>query len=325
VGSDPGGETLTASFLEQAAELARQGNAFVLATVVWRREPSSGRPGAKALVLADGTVKGWLGGACAESTVIRESLEALHTGEPRLLFFGVDGEHVPDGVTFVPMACADEGAIEVYLEPVVPKPQVIVIGRTPAVETLASLARVLGWNPTIVDAGGSTLDHTTAVPVRTTLDLGTADSNTAIVVATQGHYYEQALEAALATDAAYVGLVASARRADSVRDLLRDRGIAETDLARVRAPAGLDLGSVTNEEIAVAVLAELVSLRAAGIFHPAVRVGEGPAEAIDPVCGMTVDVATAHHIAQHDGQTYYFCAAGCQRQFENNPTAFLAG
>jgi xanthine dehydrogenase accessory factor len=325
VGSDPGGEGLSASFLEQAAELARQGDAFVLATVVWRREPSSGRPGAKALVLADGTIKGWLGGACAEPTVIRTALEALQTGTPRLLFLGGDGEPVPEGVDTVPMACASEGALEVYLEPIVPKPRVIVVGRTPAVEALVSLARVLDWNAAIVDDRGSTLDHTTAVPVLTTLDLTGADSNTAIVVATQGHYDEEALEAALRTEAAYIGLVASAKRADSVRSLLRERGVADADLARVRAPAGLDLGSVANEEIAVAVLAELVSLRAAGVFRPAVRVSEAPVEAIDPVCGMTVDVTSGHHIAEYEGRTYFFCAAGCQRSFEKNPAAYLVG
>jgi xanthine dehydrogenase accessory factor len=325
VGSDPGGEGLTSTVLEQAADLERQGDAFVLATVVWRREPSSGRSGAKALVLPDGTLHGWLGGACAEPTVVRESLTALETGEPRLLYLGLPDEEVPAGGVSVPMSCASEGALQVYLEPVLPKPRVIVIGHTPAVETLASLTRVLGWSPTIVDDGGSSLDHTTAVPVRTTLDLASlgVGSNTAVVVATQGHYDEQALEAALATDAAYVGLVASAKRADSVRELLRDRGVSDAALARIHAPAGLDLGSIANEEIAVAVLAELVSQRAAGLFRPQLPPSAAPVQATDPVCGMTVDVASAHHVAEYQGQTYYFCAAGCKRQFEKNPGAFL--
>jgi xanthine dehydrogenase accessory factor len=324
VAGDPGGEDLSQSVLEQAADLARQGDAFVLATVVWRREPSSGRPGAKALVLPDGTVRGWLGGACAEPTVVRESLDALATGEPRLLFLGQASDGVPPGVTSVPMACASEGALEVYLEPVLPKPQVLVVGRSPAVDTLASLVRVLGWTVSIVDDGGAGADHPLGVLVTTSLDDLAADGNTAVVVATQGHYDEQALESALATDAAYVGLVASQKRADTVRSLLRERGVPEEALSRVRSPAGVDLGSLPNEEIGVAVLAELVSLRARGVFRPAVHRTAVPVEAIDPVCGMTVDVGTTHHRYAHEGRTYYFCAAGCRRQFEKDPAAFPA-
>jgi xanthine dehydrogenase accessory factor len=297
----------------------------VLATVVWRREPSSGRPGSKAIVLPDGTVRGWLGGACAEPTVVRESLQALETGEPRLLFLGDAEGVVPGGIVTVPMACASEGALEVYLEPVLPKPHVVVIGRSPAVDTLAALTWALGWHATIVDDGGTGTGHPTGVPVRTTLDLSPLriDGNTAVVVGTQGHYDEQALEAALATEAAYVGLIASAKRTEGVLAYLRDRGVAEEDLRRVRAPAGLDLGSVENPEIGVALLAELVSLRASGTFRPSVRRDAAPVEALDPVCGMTVDVASAHHLVEYDGQTYYFCASGCKRSFEKNPAAFL--
>jgi xanthine dehydrogenase accessory factor len=320
VAGDPGGGRLT-SVLEQAADLARRGDAFVLATVVWRREPSSGRPGAKALVLPDGSVRGWLGGACAEPTVVRESLQALRSGEPRLLFLGSPDDPVPPGVATVPMACASEGALEVYLEPVLPKPRVVVVGRTPAVDTLAILVQGLGWGATIVDDGGNGADHPSGIAVRTALEIE-ADSNTAVVVATQGHYDEEALQAALATEAPYIGLVASAKRAAMVRALLADRGVSEADVARVRAPAGLDLGSVANEEIAVALLAELVSLRAAGAFQPVLHRIAAPVQALDPVCGMTVQVSSAHHRFQHEGRTYYFCAAGCQREFERDPAAY---
>ncbi|MCW2610737.1 MAG: xanthine dehydrogenase accessory factor [Actinomycetota bacterium] len=296
----------------------------MLATVVWRREPSSGRPGAKALVLPDGTVRGWLGGACAEPTVVRESLHALETGAPKLLFLGsADGE-LPGDVVSVPMACASEGALEVYLEPVLPKPAVVVIGRSPAVDTLASLAGELGWRPTVVDDDGPGADHPAGIRVHASLELGAlgVDGNTAIVVATQGHYDEEALQAALDTDAAYVGLVASRKRTESVFALLRDRGVTAAALARVRAPAGLDLGSLANEEIAVAVLAELVSLRASGVFRPTVLRTAAPVEAVDPVCGMTVEVGSTHHRYAYEGTTYYFCAAGCRQRFEQDPSRY---
>jgi xanthine dehydrogenase accessory factor len=317
---------MTPELLSQAAELTRRREAFVLATVVWRRGPSSGKPGAAALVLPDGSVRGWLGGACAEPTVIRESLAALASGEPCLLVLGEAGEaRVPPGARSVPMACASEGALEVYLEPMLPPPHVVVIGRSPAAGTLASLARVLGWAATIVDDGGSTADRPDDVAVVTTLDLSKVevDAQTAVVVATQGHYDEDALEAALATGAGYVGLVASRARAAEVARLLEDRGVPPEAVARVQAPAGVDLGATDHEEIAVAVLAELVALRAAGRLNAGVEAVAAPAEAIDPVCGMTVDPLTTHHRAEHAGTRYYFCAAGCLARFESAPTAFV--
>jgi len=314
--------------LALAADTRRRGDAFVLATVVWRRGPSSGKQGYKALVFPDGAVVGWLGGACAEPTVVREAKQALQDGRPRLMFLGpadeLDGRF-REGVVLVPMACESEGALEVYLEPVLPPPHVVVIGRSPAVGTLASLARVLGWRATIVDDEDGPAHHPEGIPVRTGLDFTGLDvgPRAAVVVATQGHYDEQAVVAALATDAGYVGLVASRRRAEAVLGDLRDRGTAPEALQRVRAPAGLDLGEIEHHEIALAILAELVSRKAAGELRSGVT--PRPVEvAIDPVCGMEVDVATARHRTEHAGTDYLFCAAGCQRHFEADPAKFLA-
>jgi xanthine dehydrogenase accessory factor len=125
------------------------------------------------------------------------------------------------------------------------------------------------------------------------------------------------------TPARYVGLVASAKRAAGVVEWLRSRGASDEALARLRSPAGLDLGPVDHDEIAVAILAELVALRATGGFTEVIEVSQ-PETAIDPVCEMTVDVATARFVTEHAGATYYFCAAGCQRAFEANPENFLS-
>ena len=324
---------MTPQVLELAADLARRREPFVLATVVWRRGPSSGKPGATAMILPDGTVRGWLGGACAEPTVVRESLMALETGEPCLLAMGqADERPLPEGARSAPMACASEGALDVYLQPMLPPPHVVVVGRSPAVGTLASLARALGWAATIVDDGGVGADRADGVPVVTTLDLSKVgvDARTCIVVATQGHYDEDALEVALATEAGYVGLVASRSRAVEVSELLRHRGVEPGALARVQAPAGLDLGKIDHEEIAVAVLAELVAQRAAGrLAGPGPSEADGPAavaarlQSTDPVCGMIVDQGSTHHRAEHQGTTYGFCSAGCRQQFEADPDRYL--
>ncbi len=305
--------------LRLAAELSERGEAYALATVVWRRSPSSGQTGATALITRDRRIHGWLGGACAEPTVIREAMRMLEEGRSGLLFLGPPEElagQAREGVVTIPIACQSEGALEVFVEPVLPTPQLVAIGRSPAATALAGIARGLGWRTTVVDADAD--DGPRA------LEDVTVDGSTYVVVATQGHYDEDALERALATPAAYVGLVASKKRAEAVLGYLRDRGVDEDALARVHAPAGLDLGHLKTDEIGVAIVAEIVALRAAGELGAAVPAEAPRHEEIDPVCGMTVDVADARHRATHEGRTYYFCSAGCLDSFETDPARYLS-
>lgn len=288
----------------RAEQLRQMGKPFVLATVTWRRGPSSGKGGSKALIHPDGSLEGWIGGACARPTVVREAMTCLADGRPRLLLLGEDDTR--ENVVIVPMACASEGAMEVYLEPMLPAPDLRVIGSSPMTTILVALAGALGWRVESIDEPR----------------LEGATEATMVVVATQGSYDELAVEAALATPARYVGLVASEKRAASVRAWLQETGVTAEALTRMRAPAGLDLGPVDHEEISVAILAELVALKATGGFTETVTMTE-PETAIDPVCEMTVDIATARFTTEHEGTTYYFCAAGCQRAFEADPAAFL--
>lgn len=314
--------------LVEAVRLTEARQPFVLVSVIWRRGPSSGQQGSKALILGDGTVRGWMGGACAEPTVVAEAFGALGDGQPRLLFLGQPDElddRRHEGLVSVPMACESEGALEVYLEPMLPPPQVIAIGRSPGVDALAQMAGALGWTAVVIDDGGTPAEHAEPDLVRTKLDLTGlhVDAATAVVVATQGHYDDLALAAALETDAGYVGLVASPKRAATVLDYLRDRFDSDT-LARVSAPAGVDLGRVENTEIAVAILADLVTRRARGELSPADAEVAPREQATDPVCGMTVDVADAKYHTLHEGTDYWFCAPGCQTTFERDPAPFLA-
>jgi xanthine dehydrogenase accessory factor len=319
------------AILAEAAALSARGEPFVLATVVWRRSPSSGKAGATALITNDGRVRGWLGGACAEPTVVREARRALEEGTPRLLFLGPPEElagHEREGVVTVPIACQSEGAMEVHVEPVLPRPQIVAIGRSPAATALTAMAAALGWRSVAVDDGGDAADHPGTGLVVTTLDLAKAgvDGRSFVVVATQGHYDEAALEQALGTPATYIGLVASRKRAEGVLGYLKDRGASEDALARVHAPAGLDLGRIDSEEIAAAILAEIIHLKASDGLHGVATTETSPAdhEAIDPVCGMAVEVADARYRSVHDGQTYYFCSAGCLASFETDPASYVS-
>ena len=293
--------------MDVLAEVARQtgeGRAVALATVTWRQGFTSGKPGARAIIHPDGRVEGWLGGACARPAVVRHALEALADGEPRLLVLGVH-DHRP-GVVQVEMACTSEGAMEVYVEPMLPSPKLTVVGSSPAAEVLVDLAGRVGWRSELIADDP---------------DPATVGYGDAVVVATQGHFDETALEAALRSEAGYVGLVASSKRATEVMSWLRGRGVSEEAIVRVRAPAGLDLGATTHEEIAVSILAELVAWRAGGGARPVVSINP-PEVAIDPVCEMEVDVATARWVSEHAGKKYYFCAPGCQKAFEAEPARF---
>ena len=298
--------------LAEAAALSERGVAFALATVVWRRAPSSGQLGSKALILADGTMRGWLGGACAQPTVRREALASLNDGRTRLLLLGLPAEAADtfgEGVVVVPMECGSEGALVISLEPVLPAPLVVAVGQSPAVDTLAALVRSLGWRVAVVESAEALASQ----PI---------DSNAAVVVATQGHDDEAALQAALQTPAVYVGLIASRKRAATTLGYLRDRGVVEAELARVQAPAGLDLGSTDHREIAVAVLAELVARRARGELRASVA-GSEPQAAVDPVCGMTVEIAAVRWQTDHGGRRWYFCSPGCLHSFTADPGTFV--
>ena len=270
-----------ADVLIEAGRLAAEGKPYALATVLAVVRPASTRRGDRALVTPDGRVTGWIGGACSEPTVVREALRALADGESR--------------VARMEGGCASEGVVEVLIEPVLPAPSLAIVGESPAARTLAELAQVVGWR----------VRH------------DAVEGADAVVVATMGHGDEELLAAALAADAGYVGLVASARRAASVLSGLRDRGLPEEDVLRVRAPAGLDLGPSSQEEIAVAILAELVAWR-----HTRPDESPVPQEAVDPVCGMTVAVEAAAERLVHEGVTVVFCSAHCKARFEAEPDRY---
>jgi xanthine dehydrogenase accessory factor len=221
-------------------------------------------------------------------------------GRPRLVRVcrpGAAGE-VPEGVVVAETACASEGTVEVLIEPQLPDPLVAVLGESPAASTLADLARRIGWRVSDDPAGAD-----------------------AVVIATMGRDDNAALQAALASGAGYVGLVASARRGAAVLAELREGGLDEEALARVHSPAGLDLGPSSQEEIAVAILAELVAWRHR---RRTAAPAAARADALDPVCGMTVPVSAATETTVHAGVMYYFCGAGCRRRFEADPARYLS-
>ena len=315
--------------LEQAAALKARDKAFVLATVVACKPPTSAKPGSKAIVQPDGSFHGWVGGSCAQPLITQESLKALQDGQSRLAVLAPDPGAVDLGLeatVVIPLTCQSEGTLAIYLEPSLPRPELVVIGQSPMARSLAALGSNVGFRVTACDPLASAELFPDAESLELELDgvQGTAGPRTYVVVATAGHYDEEALEAALSGEAGYVGLVASRRRGKAVTDFLRGKGVCPGSLDGVKYPAGLDVGAETPEEIALSILTEIVQVMRAnpvGVeLGPAVEADD--AESIDPICSMTVKVATSRHVSKYNGSEVHFCSAGCKVRFEQEPERY---
>ena len=315
--------------LEQVATLKADGKPFVLATVVACKPPTSAKPGAKAIVQPDGSFYGWVGGSCAQPLVTQESLEALLDGEARLALLAPDPSDVDvglQGTVLIPMTCQSEGTLAIYLEPWLPKPELVVIGQSPMARSLVALGDRLGFSVSACDPSATGEMFPDAANLVNELGAlsGQIGPRSYVVVATMGHYDEEALEAALSGDAAYVGMVASPRRGRAVIDYLRGKGVPDEVLDRVKYPAGLDIGAETPEEIALSILTEVVQrMRAAGqgvsLEAAAAEVAAAETESIDPICNMTVMVADSRYHSSYNGTMFHFCCLSCKETFEQAP------
>ena len=305
------------SVSDRAAELARSRVPFVQATVVRAQRPASAHAGDTALIRADGVIDGFVGGTCAESSVREYGLMTLSTREPLLLRIvpdivpGSDAAGAEEGAVTVANPCLSGGSVEIFLEPRVPAPRVLVVGDSPIAEALAALAGPLGFAVELVSGEQAT----------------PAADDAALVVASHGRGEEPALTAALRLGVPYVGLIASRIRGAAV---LASLDVSDEQRFRVRTPAGLDIGARTAAEIALSVLAQIVAERRAAERRAADRGGPSaagpaaPARAVDPVCGMTVAAVDASPHAEVDGRTTWFCCAGCREAFLADPARYVA-
>lgn len=308
--------------LELASRLAARGERFALVTVVRREPPSSARVGDAALVTAGGEVQGWVGGGCTRSTLLREALRAIADGEARLLSLSPDPatEQRP-GLVALPMTCKSGGTVDLYVEPVLPSLRVVVFGVTPVAHAFARIADAMGYRVDVVDptAAASDFPETTRVVADVSSEQIPAEAS--VLVATMDERDLDAIEAAVGLKPAYLGVVASRKRFAELREALEARGVSRDAVEKIFAPAGLDIGARTPEEIALSVLAQIVERHR----HKARTETKPPAEreeareAIDPVCGMTVATAGAQHVAELNGSRYYFCCGGCRARFLGDP------
>ena len=284
--------------LQMARELNQRGEAHALVTVVRAVAPTSAYVGAQAIVLADGTLRGWIGGGCTQDVVIEAARTAIKTGRPKLIRIANDRLSSDDAQDLEqhPLPCASNGSVELFIHPYRLGAALCVLGSTPAADEARFFADHLGIR--LVDA-----------PALASV----------VLVATQGQGDETALESALRSPAAHVLMIASRRKAQRMRELMQSRGVGESRIARLQAPAGQDVGAQTPAEIAlVAVAAVLGLLRGADLnAAPSVRF-------VNPVCGTEVDTASAKHVELFEGTSYYFCCDGCWESFRVDPVKYAS-
>jgi xanthine dehydrogenase accessory factor len=318
-------------FLKKSTELTAKGEVFAVATVVRCQAPSSGKQGDRAIVHADGQITGWIGGGCAQPVVVKEALKAIKDGKPRMVRISPSSDlnGSEEGVVDYTMTCHSGGALDIYIEPVLPRTQVVILGRSPVALTLARLSEVLGYRVVVV-AEHLQKDMSGDVELIEDKDFRVEQAKITgesfVVVSTQGEGDEEALEQGLRSPASYVAFVASKTKAGKVFEFLRGKAVAQARLDQVHAPAGLNIAATSPEEIAVSILAEIIKVR-----HSQTQAAAGKkssqllpvlnSEAKDPICGMMVDTAKAKYKSEHEGKWVYFCCAGCKDSFDREHLA----
>lgn len=328
--------------LERMFQLRSEGKRFAIATVISRKAPVSSHLGDKAIVLEDGTLEGFIGGACSRDIIKKQALEVINRERPRLVRISPDPvplqavQHHDE--ICVPMTCVSEGAIDVYIEPQLEKTYLLIIGASPIAIALAKQGKLQDYEVTIAceDAERATLGFGLGGAQVSLIDLKdlehwletlpTARQNLfEAVIASMGHYDEHALTLVARAKPRYLGLVASRKRGASVLAFVKDTLTADM-LANIRNPAGLDISAKTPNEVAISILAEMIQLRRSHAQTEA-KLEAWPTlqnqEAFDPVCGMTVNIATAKHTYEFNGVSYYFCCPHCRKRFIDNPDKYL--
>lgn len=321
---------MRSDLLKLAAGLSAREERFAIVTVVRREPPSSARVGDAALITESGEYHGWSGGGCTRSTVLSEARRAIADGEPRLLSLSPDaGAGQRPGLVRLPMTCESGGTVEIYVEPVLPAPRLLLFGNGPTVRVLARIGEAMGYRVDVVDPASDIADFPGAERVVPSMAPLEVPRGAHVLVATMGEGDLEAIDAVAARSPAYLGVIASRKRFEPLRDALRARGVPRELIERIAAPAGLDIGARTPEEIALSVMAQIVERRRAaatqaGDSAAAPAAAEPRRDAVDPICGMSVTIAGARHLAEFQGGQYYFCCGGCRTKFLADPARYAS-
>ncbi len=344
---------MSREFNDKFIELTAKSEPFAVATVVRARRPTSAKPGSKAIITAEGTLVGWVGGSCAQPAVIEQAMVALNDGKPRLLKLGPDdivsNEEAEEGTIHYAHTCQSHGALDIFVEPYLPRAQLVIFGHEPTAQVLAKLAKLLDFRVIVVDPLATREAFPEADAILDGLDSSKVEitSHSYVVIATHqtypGESDEKLLEQVITSKAPYVSLVASKRRGRIALQYLAQRRISQDHLTKLKSPAGIDIHAVTPNEIALSIIAEIVSVmrgekiqllieteRFGSQLEQVLKPATGQTQsqrsddslAEDPVCHMEVNISTAQYSSIYRGVSFYFCSSGCKRKFESKPDKY---
>lgn len=321
-------------FLEHTIELKKKNEPFAMALVVRREAPSSGKVGDKAVINKFGEILGWVGGGCVKSIIIKEAEDAMKSGKARLVKIG--NSIVPskqEGVMEYKMTCQSEGTVEIFIEPVIPQPHLVVIGKTAIAKALVKLAGDAGYRITGVAQAANLQTFEKVDELITQINLSDVKTTAAtfIVVATQGEQDEKALEEVLKKESLYIGFVASRKKMVSMVQYLTDAGFDNAAVAAIKSPAGIDINAKTPDEVAISILAEMIQVRNNSAVNVSFQkfdeskseAGTAPKYYINPVCGVPIDMNNPKHIIEYKNEKVYFCCDGCKIKFEAEPEKYM--
>ena len=314
------------NWIHRAAELEKRSVPFAIVTVIDTIAPTSAKPMAKAIITLDRKMEGWIGGGCAKDTVIDEALHCLKTGMASVL--RLSPEQLADGnVSYkkeVFLTCESGGTLEFHIEPVLPMTKLVIYGNTPTVKALSKMGEHLGYEVYALAPGIFELDLPDGVTKMEEFSI--LEGQCVAVVATQGDGDLKALRAAVASKPEFLSLIASKKKTNTLLKQLENEGIEKDIIGSIKFPAGLDIGAITPQEIAVSIMAELVQQKRAVAQREEIILEVKDTEngkEQDPICGMLVDPQTADSFFEHDGVNYYFCCGGCKEKFEAEPAAYI--
>ena len=318
------------AFLTKAKQLKDANEAYATAHIVRRKIPSSGKPGDKAIITKDGAIHGWIGGGCTRGIVLKEALEAIQENKPRLVSISPSLEKGGfEGTKTYRMTCQSGGEVDVYIEPVLPNPQLMVFSSSHIAMALAKIAKAMDYQVDVVmtEPDSSLFPTVDSLTSLAELNVENVSVNAHIVVCTQGERDLQSLYEAIQAKSRYLAFVSSRKKANGIFIDLKRQGVSFDELAKIKTPAGLDIGAKTPEEVAISILAEIIQLyrKEKEEDQKPVDLGAAMSDAyyINPVCNIPVQKSTAKHVLEYNGDKVYFCCDGCKLSFEQEPEKYM--
>ncbi|MEM8893477.1 MAG: XdhC family protein [Bacteroidota bacterium] len=317
---------------DELEKLKAENKPAAMAVVVRREAPSSGKPGDKAIITTDGDVKGWIGGGCTKGIVIKEALESINQGSPRLVrILPADNLSDAAGVKNYKMTCMSGGSVEVYIEPIMQTTQLYIFGRSHIAKALCQLANASGYKVHMVSdlADDGMFESASSISTLKDFDKDKQLNNDYVVVCTQGEDDASSLATAINANPKYLGFVSSRKKANSLFLGLKRDGVPFETLSKIKTPAGIDINAKTPEEVAVSILAEIIQLKRSddnGGQNDVIGESDQLQEDlyINPVCKIPVQKSTAKYVVEHKGESVYFCCDGCKESFEKEPEVYMS-